>query len=82
MVDGDGMQILVDFYATWCGPCVLMSKELSKLSEKMGDEVGVFKVNTDKYPTISSRYEVYALPTCILFKAGKPVERTPPPNAP
>jgi thiol-disulfide isomerase/thioredoxin len=123
-------QILVDFYATWCGPCVLMSKELSKLSQSMGEEVAprnqiraqrsaarelprypygaallsehprhaschfswslapgcparegltrrtrgqvaVFKVNTEKYPAISSRYEARARPARLLTVSNK-----------
>ncbi|GMH69180.1 hypothetical protein TrVE_jg8860 [Triparma verrucosa] len=67
--------LLVDFYATWCGPCQLMSKELVTVGSTMSGQVKVAKVDTDKYPNLGDKYDVEGLPTCILFKGGKPVHR-------
>ncbi|EKX46164.1 hypothetical protein GUITHDRAFT_138478 [Guillardia theta CCMP2712] len=67
--------VLVDFYAVWCGPCVIMSKELASLSETIGDKVMIVKIDTEKYPNITNKFNVHALPTCILFKDGQPVDR-------
>ena len=67
--------ILVDFYATWCGPCQLMSKELSAVGSELTGKVKVAKVDTDKYPNLGEKYEIEGLPTCILFKGGKPVHK-------
>eukprot|EP00960_Hanusia_phi_P070258 767270-Hanusia_phi.AAC.5 len=67
--------VLVDFYAVWCGPCVMMSKELASLSETIGDKVMIVKIDTEKYPNITNKFNVHALPTCILFKDGQPVDR-------
>ncbi|GMH76225.1 hypothetical protein TrLO_g4034 [Triparma laevis f. longispina] len=67
--------LLVDFYATWCGPCQLMSKELIQVGDSMVGKVKVAKVDTDKYPNLGAKYEVDGLPTCILFKGGKPVHK-------
>mmetsp|Transcript_93945 Transcript_93945/g.137193 ORF Transcript_93945/g.137193 Transcript_93945/m.137193 type:complete len:156 (-) Transcript_93945:39-506(-) len=75
MIENSKKPVLVDFYATWCGPCVMMAKELSLISESMEDKVSVVKIDTEKYPNIASRFQIYALPTCILFKGGEPVER-------
>ena len=66
--------VLVDFYATWCGPCQLMSQVMSELSPSM-PEVTFVKINTEKYPSIASKFQVNALPTLVLFKQGKPVRR-------
>ena len=66
--------VLVDFYATWCGPCQLMSQVMSELSPSM-PEVSFVKINTEKYPSIASKFQVNALPTLVLFKSGKPVRR-------
>ena len=66
--------VLVDFYATWCGPCQLMSQVMSELSPRMPD-ISFVKINTEKYPSIASKFQVNALPTLVLFKNGKPVRR-------
>eukprot|EP00890_Picochlorum_soloecismus_P002149 jgi/Picsp_1/2935/NSC_01160-R1_thioredoxin y len=66
--------VLVDFYATWCGPCQLMSQVMSEMSPRM-PEVSFVKINTEKYPSIASKFQVNALPTLVLFKNGKPVRR-------
>ena len=61
---------------TWCGPCNLMEKELHKTTEQVGTEkLQVSRVDSDKFPTLSSRFGVEALPTTILFKEGKPVHK-------
>lgn len=66
--------VLVDFYATWCGPCQMMSKVMSECSTAVKD-VAFVKVNTEKYPNIATRYQVQALPTLVLFKHGSAVAR-------
>jgi len=68
--------VLVNFSTTWCGPCNLMEKELHKTTEQVGTEkLQVSRVDSDKFPTLSSRFGVEALPTTILFKEGKPVHK-------
>jgi thioredoxin len=67
--------ILVDFYAPWCGPCQLMSKVLEQAGEQLRGKVQIIKINTDNYPDLASKYQVYALPTMVLFKGGQPVHR-------
>mmetsp|Transcript_8542 Transcript_8542/g.12634 ORF Transcript_8542/g.12634 Transcript_8542/m.12634 type:complete len:178 (-) Transcript_8542:303-836(-) len=68
--------VLVDFHAKWCGPCRLMEKELSEASNHLGEEnLQVFRIDTEKFPSLGSRFGIDALPTTILFKDGKPVHR-------
>ncbi len=67
--------ILVDFYATWCGPCQMMVPILNDLSNHWREQIQVVKIDTDKYPAIASQYQIQALPTLVLFKKGTPVHR-------
>ncbi|KAJ1287209.1 hypothetical protein BS78_03G413500 [Paspalum vaginatum] len=67
--------LLVDFYATWCGPCQYMVPILQEVSEKLSDKIQVVKIDTEKYTSIASRYRIEALPTFIIFKDGKPCYR-------
>jgi thioredoxin len=63
--------VLVDFYATWCGPCQLMVPILNEVSETLKDIIAVVKIDTEKYPSLANKYQIEALPTFILFKDGK-----------
>ena len=67
--------ILVDFYATWCGPCQMMASILSQASSQLKGQVKVVKIDTDRYPNLASQHQIYALPTLVLFKDGQPVDR-------
>ncbi|XP_022152246.1 thioredoxin Y2, chloroplastic-like [Momordica charantia] len=67
--------VFVDFYATWCGPCQFMVPILEKVSATLGDTVQVVKIDTEKYPAIADKYKIEALPTFILFKDGKLLDR-------
>ena len=62
---------LVDFYATWCGPCKMMHPILEQLKAKMGDEVAIVKVDVDKNQDLSMQYRVQSVPTLIIFKDGE-----------
>jgi thioredoxin len=67
--------LLVDFYATWCGPCRMLVPILDQVQALMKDKLQVVKIDTDRYPELASQYEVHALPTLVLFKQGQPVDR-------
>lgn len=67
--------VLVDFYATWCGPCQFMVPVLEQVSSTMNDKIQVVKIDTEKYTAIADKYKIAALPTFILFKDGKPCDR-------
>jgi thioredoxin 1 len=63
--------VLVDFYATWCGPCKTMSPILQDFARQMGDRVRVLKIDVDKNQAVSNKYKVQSIPTLILFKNGE-----------
>ncbi|PSN12196.1 thioredoxin [filamentous cyanobacterium CCT1] len=67
--------ILVDFYATWCGPCQMMAGILNQVNNELKGQLKIVKIDTDKYPQIASQHQVAALPTLVLFKAGQPIDR-------
>ncbi len=75
LLSGSETPILVDFYATWCGPCQMMAGFLEQASESLKEKIKIVKIDVDKYPDIASQYEVTALPTLVLFKQGKPVDK-------
>jgi thioredoxin len=67
--------ILVDFYATWCGPCQMMAKILEQVNIQLNGQIRILKIDTDRYPQIASQHQIQALPTLMLFKSGQPVDR-------
>jgi len=66
---------LVDFYATWCGPCKMMSPLLEEVSKEVGNNVRVLKIDVEKNSSVSAIYGIRSVPTLILFKEGVPVWR-------
>jgi len=69
------LPVLVDFYATWCGPCQMMAPILEQVHQILGSRLQIVKIDTDKYPEIASRYDIAALPTLVLFSDGQPINR-------
>jgi len=63
--------VLVDFFATWCGPCKTMSPILDDVKQRVKDNATIIKVDVDKNPQTASVYQVQGVPTLILFKQGK-----------
>lgn len=66
---------LVDFWAPWCGPCKMMSPILNEVAESAGDDVIVGKVNVDNQQPLAGKYKVRNIPTLIMFRDGKEVNR-------
>ena len=63
--------VLVDFHATWCGPCKQMAPELLKFARQNTGKLRVIKIDIDKNPALASQYQVQGVPTLVLFKEGK-----------
>ena len=66
---------LVDFYATWCGPCKMMSPLLEQVATEMGDETKIIKIDIDKNRDAAAEYGIRSVPTLLLFKEGEVVWR-------
>jgi thioredoxin len=69
-----GKPLFVDFWATWCGPCRVMDPVVEKLAARYSDRVVFGKVNVDEEMNISSRYQVFSIPTFMVFKGGQPMD--------
>ena len=65
--------VLVDFFATWCGPCKMMAPIISEIADE-NPNVKVFKVDVDEAEEIAMRYGIMSIPTMIVFKNGEPVK--------
>jgi thioredoxin 1 len=66
--------VLVDFWAEWCGPCKMIGPALEEISDEMGEQVTIAKLNIDDSPDSPAKYGVRGIPTMILFNNGEPVE--------
>jgi thioredoxin 1 len=66
---------LVDFWAAWCMPCKMMVPVLNELAEEVGEDVAVCKVNIEEYQVIAQKHSVRNIPTILIFKNGKEVDR-------
>jgi thioredoxin 1 len=65
--------VLVDFWAPWCGPCLMVAPLVDELAEEYEGRVSFVRVNVDGSPRVASQYGIMSIPTLILFKGGKPV---------
>ena len=67
--------VLVDFFATWCGPCKMIAPTLDEVATEVAGRARVVKVDIDASPDVASRYGVMSVPTLIVFQGGQPVRQ-------
>ena len=74
ILNGD-KPVFVDFWATWCGPCRMVSPLVDQLAEEYGDRISFVKVDVDEEPALAQRYQVMSIPNLVLFQDGMVVEQ-------
>ncbi|MHB0756350.1 thioredoxin [Polaribacter sp. M15] len=67
--------VVLDFYADWCGPCQTLLPTIHKLTDELKDDVIIKKVNVDDYQELAAEFSIRNIPTLIFFKEGEPVDR-------
>jgi len=67
--------VLVDFWAPWCNPCKMIAPVLEEIDQEVGDKLQIAKLNVDENPSAAAKYGIMGIPTLLLFKDGKPVDK-------
>ena len=67
--------VLVDFFATWCGPCQMLAPILQEVKANLGERISIIKIDVDKNQAVAAQYQVRGVPTMILFQNGKQLWR-------
>jgi thioredoxin 1 len=71
MIGSAAAPVLVEFWAEWCPPCKMLAPILDEISVELGDDLSVYKVNSDEHRDLSARFEVLAVPTILVFAGGE-----------
>lgn len=67
--------VIIDFWASWCGPCKMLSPIIDDIAEELDNKAKFFKLNVDENPVASTQYGIASIPTVMVFKDGKVVDK-------
>ncbi len=67
--------VLIDFFATWCGPCKMLAPVLKQVKDSLGEQITILKIDVDKNQELATKYQVRGVPTMLLFQNGKQLWR-------
>ncbi|KAJ3675172.1 hypothetical protein LUZ60_004214 [Juncus effusus] len=68
------LPVLVEFWAQWCGPCIMVRRIIEEISEEYTERINFYRIDADNYPQIATHYGIDRIPTVLLFKGGEKVE--------
>ena len=75
-VINSSQKVIVDFFATWCGPCQMLAPVLNEIAEEYKDKIKVCKINVDEEQELAEKFEVVSIPTLVIFENGQPVKKS------
>lgn len=75
-VIGASEPVLVDFFATWCGPCRMMAPTIEEVAQEMQGKASVYKIDVDEAPEVAQQFGIMSVPTFIVFEDGQPKAKT------
>ena len=75
-VIGASEPVLVDFFATWCGPCRMMAPTIEEVAQEMQGKASVYKIDVDEAPEVAQQFGIMSVPTFIVFENGQPKAKT------